>query len=346
MKLFLLLLLVWSQVVFADVLPARLVDEAHLFNEQQTQRLLAQLEQVKNKSDIEFVVVSLQSLQGQALGQTIEEYANQFFRKYELGAKSRDNGLLFVFSLSDRKMRLEVGRGLEGSLTDLQAKGLLDQVVAPYFKDKKYEEAILDLSQRVMSGRFEIQESLGPKKDSMFYARFFPLGMSLFFSLFVYLFAFRSGQMDYSDFQRIFGEKLPPEVIRYKAREPTYMKIQKILAYVFWLVVVGMSIASFIVKDEIALTILIVGSFVWGFLIIVPMSFLGFRPQWVKWYKNETDAKVKEQIKKLLSSQGYKYSAKRDSFSMPSSSSSSNSSSGSSPSGGGSSSGGGASSSW
>jgi len=346
MKLFLVILLVWSQFVFADVLPARLVDEAHLFNEQQTQRLLVQLEQVKNKSDIEFVVVSLQSLQGQALGNTIEEYANHFFQKYELGAKGRDNGLLFVFAVSDRKMRLEVGRGLEGSLTDVQAKRLLDQVIAPYFKDQKYEEAIIDLSQRVISENFEIQESLSPKKDQMFYARFFPLGMSLFFSLFVYLFAFRTGKMDYSDFNRIFGEKLPPEVIRYKAREPTYMKIQKILAYIFWLIVVGISVASFIVKDEIALTIIIVGSFVWGFFIIIPMSFLGFRPQWVKWYKNESDPKVKEQIKKLLSSQGYKYSAKGDSFSLPSSSSGTSSSSGSSPSGGGSSSGGGASSSW
>ena len=143
MKLFLVILLVWSQFVFADVLPARLVDEAHLFNEQQTQRLLVQLEQVKNKSDIEFVVVSLQSLQGQALGNTIEEYANHFFQKYELGAKGRDNGLLFVFAVSDRKMRLEVGRGLEGSLTDVQAKRLLDQVIAPYFKDQKYVKLVL-----------------------------------------------------------------------------------------------------------------------------------------------------------------------------------------------------------
>lgn len=77
------------------------------------------------------------------LGDTsIEDASNQVFEKWGIGQKNKDNGVLFMIALADKKMRIEVGYGLEGLLPDGKVGAILDRNVIPAFKVGKFEEGI------------------------------------------------------------------------------------------------------------------------------------------------------------------------------------------------------------
>ncbi len=87
----------------------------------------------------EIAVVTIQTLNGDV----IEDYANTLFREWGIGKKSANNGVLFLVAVQDKKMRIEVGYGLEGALTDLESKHIQEDTVKPFFKDGKFEEGII-----------------------------------------------------------------------------------------------------------------------------------------------------------------------------------------------------------
>lgn len=74
--------------------------------------------------------------------ETIEEYSIKVAENWKLGRKGIDDGVLFVIALKDRKMRIEVGYGLEGAIPDAKAKQILEDFVKPYFKEKDYYKGI------------------------------------------------------------------------------------------------------------------------------------------------------------------------------------------------------------
>lgn len=75
-------------------------------------------------------------------GQSIEEYTVQVFQKSKIGQRKLDNGVLFVIAMADRKMRIEVGYGLEGVLTDARSSRILRNVVLPQFKEGRIAAGI------------------------------------------------------------------------------------------------------------------------------------------------------------------------------------------------------------
>lgn len=93
----------------------------------------------ESSSDI-IMVYTISSLNGT----TIEDTANRTFNTWEIGSKNLNNGILFMIAIDDRKMRIEVGYGLEATLTDLEAKDILDYEVKPDFKKADYESGITD----------------------------------------------------------------------------------------------------------------------------------------------------------------------------------------------------------
>ena len=72
---------------------------------------------------------------------TVEEAAVDIFDKWDIGTKGKDNGILLLIAMKDRKFRIEVGYGLEGAIPDMVAKEILDDMV-PYFQDGNYEAGI------------------------------------------------------------------------------------------------------------------------------------------------------------------------------------------------------------
>jgi uncharacterized protein len=100
----------------------------------------AKLERVLHSFDLsdstQVAILTIDSLEGDAL----EDFSIRVVDKWKVGQKGRDNGVLFLVVKNDRKMRLEVGRGLEHVLTDLAAGRIIDRVVTPLFKAGRFDE--------------------------------------------------------------------------------------------------------------------------------------------------------------------------------------------------------------
>jgi uncharacterized protein len=96
----------------------------------------------------EIAIVVIRSLDGL----TIEEAAVKLFEMWGIGKKNRDNGLLFLWSTGDRRVRVEVGYGLEGTLPDGKVGAILDQYVIPRFKANQFDQGVLDGVDALIAG--------------------------------------------------------------------------------------------------------------------------------------------------------------------------------------------------
>jgi uncharacterized protein len=132
-KLVIVLLLAPLAALAATALPAltgRVVDTAGLIDPATEAAITERLEAFENASSDQVVVATIGSLGGEA----IEPYANRLFRAWQLGQAQEDNGVLLLVARDDRKMRIEVGYGLEGTLTDLHSRLIIENTMVPAFR--------------------------------------------------------------------------------------------------------------------------------------------------------------------------------------------------------------------
>lgn len=111
-------------------LTGRVVDDAGLIDPATKAAMTKKLADYEAKSSDQVVVATVPSLGGEA----IEPYANRLFRAWKLGQAHEDNGVLLLVSKKDRKVRIEVGYGLEGVLTDAQSKLIIVNDILPAFR--------------------------------------------------------------------------------------------------------------------------------------------------------------------------------------------------------------------
>jgi uncharacterized protein len=104
------------------------------------QYLNQKINETEQANGVEMAVVVIRSLDGL----TIEDAAEKLFKLWGIGKKDRDNGLLFLWSTGDRKLRVEVGYGLEGVLPDGKVGAILDTYVIPKFKSGNFDGGIID----------------------------------------------------------------------------------------------------------------------------------------------------------------------------------------------------------
>ena len=119
-----------AQPVF-PALTGRVVDDANLLSAADESELVSVLEAHAAKSTDQVVVVTLPSLQGYE----IEEMGYQLGRYWGIGQKDKDNGVLLIVAPKERKVRIEVGRGLEPILTDALSKLIIENGILPRFRD-------------------------------------------------------------------------------------------------------------------------------------------------------------------------------------------------------------------
>jgi len=124
----------------ADVpfLTGRVVDEAKILSAAAKQNISQMSEQHEQATGNQVVVLTMPSLEGES----IEGYATRVFDAWKLGQKGKDNGVLVIVAPNDRKMRIEVGYGLEGTLTDAGASRIIRETMTPQFKSGNYEAGI------------------------------------------------------------------------------------------------------------------------------------------------------------------------------------------------------------
>ncbi len=105
-------------------------DYANMISPEAKTQLEKELGNFEQTDSTQIVILTVPSLEGDA----IEDFSIKVAEVWKIGQKGKDNGIIFVVSKQDRKMRIEVGRGLEGKLTDLMAGRIIDLVVKPRFK--------------------------------------------------------------------------------------------------------------------------------------------------------------------------------------------------------------------
>ena len=135
------LLLLTIAVSFAANFPAltgRIVDQANIIPADTRGTIAAKLAELEAKSGIQLVVATVPSLEGEE----IEPYANQLFRTWKLGEKAKNNGVLLLVAPKERRVRIEVGYGLEGTLTDALAKVIITNAITPRFKTGDFSDGI------------------------------------------------------------------------------------------------------------------------------------------------------------------------------------------------------------
>ena len=105
-------------------------DYADMISPSARAQLENELKAFEQSDSTQVVILTIPSLEGEV----IEEYGIKVAEAWKIGQKDKDNGVIFLVSKQDRKIRIEVGRGLEGKLTDLTAGRIVDLVVKPRFK--------------------------------------------------------------------------------------------------------------------------------------------------------------------------------------------------------------------
>ncbi len=130
-------------------LTGRVVDGAGLLDVGQEAALTTSLASLENRSTDQVVVVTVPSLQGY----TIEDYANRLFRHWQIGQKNKNNGILLVVAPNERKVRIEVGYGLEGTITDGLSSVIIQNRILPVFRRGDFPGGIV-------AGVKDIEDSL------------------------------------------------------------------------------------------------------------------------------------------------------------------------------------------
>lgn len=111
------------------------IDEAGMLSNSARQQIEQSLYQFKQSGGAQIQVYIAKSLQDESL----ESVTIQIFDQWKLGDEKKDNGILFFIAAEERRMRIEVGQGLEGDIPDVIAKRIIADIVTPFFKRGEYD---------------------------------------------------------------------------------------------------------------------------------------------------------------------------------------------------------------
>jgi len=154
------------------------VDAANIIDEATQQQLEKQLSDFEKQTTIEIAVATVPSLHGEV----IETYAVKLFETWGIGKKDKDNGVLLLVAPIERKVRIEVGYGLESKLTDGQCGEIVRSVILPAFEQGNYSAGIsygIISLQRVISDPSLVAEVSAPSDSSNYWPLL--LTLALFF---------------------------------------------------------------------------------------------------------------------------------------------------------------------
>ena len=116
------------------------VDKAGILSRSESEKIENFLLDLDRKSKVQIAVLIIPSLEGES----IEDYSMQVAEKWKLGDKEKDSGALLVVAVKDKKLRIEVGYGLEENLTDSRSGQIIRNFIAPQFRYGNYGEGIYD----------------------------------------------------------------------------------------------------------------------------------------------------------------------------------------------------------
>ncbi|XDD46059.1 YgcG family protein [Leptospira sp. WS39.C2] len=174
------------------ILKTRVLDETWTLHTDFVSALEKQLKDHEKKTSNQIVVYLTPSLEGE----NIEEYSIRVAEAWKLGQKGKDNGVLLLIAKDDRKLKIEVGYGLEGNLTDILCRHIIENEIKPYFKKGEFDKGIQNGVNRIMSaieGEYQMPvpkdySHLGPLSflgELSYGSEHMPIGLKIFLSIFI-----------------------------------------------------------------------------------------------------------------------------------------------------------------
>jgi uncharacterized protein len=142
-------------------LRGRVNDNAGMLSPGVVRQLELMLKDFEQKDSTQIVVLAVASLEGAAL----EEFSMRVAERWKIGQKGLDNGAILLISRADRKVRIEVGYGLEGRLTDLKAGRIIREVIVPEFRAGRFDRGVVNGVQAMIDtvrGEFQAAEKKEP----------------------------------------------------------------------------------------------------------------------------------------------------------------------------------------
>ena len=140
-------------------LTSPIVDNANLISDGVEQNINNQLQELSNSTGIQLAVLTIPTLEDEVL----ESYSMKVAETWKLGSAEKDTGVLLLIALEERSIRIEVGYGLEGVLTDTKCGLIIRNVIAPEFRNGNYQAGIVNAVNN-MVGLVKGDESLVSKK--------------------------------------------------------------------------------------------------------------------------------------------------------------------------------------
>ncbi len=128
-------------------LSGRVVDDADLLDDPMERYLTSLSAQHESTTSNQVVIVTLPSLQGTS----IEAFGYQLGRHWEIGQAEHDNGLLLIVAPNERQVRIEVGYGLEGVMTDAIARTIIETEILPHFRAGDFQRGIVDGAEAIIA---------------------------------------------------------------------------------------------------------------------------------------------------------------------------------------------------
>ena len=150
----LLLLPSYGYAIDVPKLKGYVNDYADMISPAAETRLEEELNSFEKSDSTQIVILTIPSLEGEV----VEDFSIRVAEAWKIGQQNKDNGVILIVSKQDRKMRIEVGRGLEGRLTDLMAGRIIDLVIKPRFKRGDFDGGfIAGISALIDASRGEFQ---------------------------------------------------------------------------------------------------------------------------------------------------------------------------------------------
>ena len=140
-------------------LTSPIVDNANLISDGVEQNINNQLQELSNSTGIQLAVLTIPTLEGEVL----ESYSMKVAETWKLGSAEKDTGVLLLIALEERSIRIEVGYGLEGVLTDTKCGLIIRNIIAPEFRNGNYQAGIVNAVNNIV-GLVKGDESLVSKK--------------------------------------------------------------------------------------------------------------------------------------------------------------------------------------
>ncbi|MEW6218257.1 MAG: TPM domain-containing protein, partial [Thermodesulfobacteriota bacterium] len=138
LALALLLLPCWALALPVPEPQGLVTDLAGLLSPEAQAQLAARLAAFRAQESTEIAVLTVETLEEE----TVEDFGIRVAGRWQIGQKGKDNGVLLLVAKKERKIRIEVGRGLEPVITDLLAGRIADQVIRPLFREGRFEEGL------------------------------------------------------------------------------------------------------------------------------------------------------------------------------------------------------------